>query len=87
MRMRFTQESPIGAHMIRGYARGEFTIDDRRIAGGVILSATEIVVEPDMRELQDIGAERIARILAMRPEIVLLGTGATQRFPDAALLP
>ena len=85
MRMRFTQDSQAGAHVIRGYAAGEFRIDDRRIRGGVIVSATEILVEPSLRDLADLEAAHIERILALDPEVVLLGTGETQRFPDASL--
>ncbi|HVC01563.1 MAG TPA: MTH938/NDUFAF3 family protein [Steroidobacteraceae bacterium] len=85
MRMRFTQDSPGNAHLIRGYADGEFRIDDRRIRGGLILSATEILLAPELRDPGDIGAAHIERILAMQPEVVLLGTGAAQRFPDASL--
>jgi uncharacterized protein len=84
MRMRFTQDSAAGAHVIRGYAAGEFRIDERRIRGGVIVSATEISIEPSLRDLADVAAH-VARILSMQPEVVLLGTGEAQRFPDASL--
>ncbi len=85
MRMRFTQDSADGAHLIRSYADGEFRIDERRIRGGLILSATEIIEAPELRVLEDLSAAHLARILALNPAVVLLGTGAAPRFPDAAL--
>ena len=84
MRMRFTQDTTDGAHVIRSYADGEFRVDDRRIRGGLILSATEILEAPELRVFEDFGAAHLERIFAMNPEVVLLGTGATPRFPEPA---
>ena len=83
--MRFTQDSADGAHQIRSYADGEFRIEERRIRGGLILSATELLEAPELRTLEDLGATHLEWILARKPEVVLLGTGATPRFADAAL--
>ncbi len=79
--MRFTQDSTSGSNVIRGYAPGEFRINEQRIQGAVILSATEIAAEPGLRDLADLAAVHVARILAMEPEVVLLGTGPRQQFP------
>lgn len=85
MRMRFTQDSPSGAHVIRAYAAGEFRIDDLVVRGGVIVSATTVLPEPQMRGIDDIGPAHVERILALNPEVVLLGTGAVQQFPAPTL--
>ena len=82
--MRFTLDSTSGINLIRGYAPGEFLINDQRIPSAVLVSATEIAVEPQLRELADLGAELAARILRMDPEVVLLGTGVRQEFPAPA---
>ena len=79
--MRFTQDSSSGTHIIRSYGDGGFRIDDQSIRGGVIVSATAILVEPEMRGLADLTPSHVARVLAMNPEVVLFGTGARQQFP------
>ncbi|MDE1923978.1 MAG: hypothetical protein KGI55_11160, partial [Gammaproteobacteria bacterium] len=81
--MRFTLDQQSGVHVIRGYADGEFHIDEQRIRDGVIVSATELLVEPALRALADLSDAHFERILALDPEVVLLGTGAVQRFPEA----
>jgi len=79
--MRFTQDLTPGVNVVHSYAAGEFRIGDRLIKGGVIVSAVEILVEPQMRALQDLAEAHAARVLALQPEVVLLGTGARQQFP------
>jgi uncharacterized protein len=82
--MRFTQDSSSGIHLIRGYAAGELRIDDTVYRGAVIVSASTILSEPDVRDLDALVALQPARILALDPEIILLGTGQRQIFPAAS---
>jgi uncharacterized protein len=83
--MRFTQDSSSGRHLIRGYAAGELRIDGAVYRGAVIVSASSISSEPDIRDLDElIVALQPPRILALDPEIILLGTGQRQIFPAAS---
>jgi uncharacterized protein len=82
--MRFTQDSSSGTHLIRGYAAGELRIEDAVYRGAVIVSASTILSEPDIRDLNDLLALQPPRILALDPEIILLGTGQRQIFPAAS---
>jgi uncharacterized protein len=82
--MRFTQDSSSGTHLIRGYAAGELRIEDAVYRGAVIVSASTILSEPDIRDLNELLALQPPRILALDPEIILLGTGQRQIFPAAS---
>ncbi|HUX72839.1 MAG TPA: MTH938/NDUFAF3 family protein [Steroidobacteraceae bacterium] len=82
--MRFTQDLTPGVNVVRSYAAGEFRIGDRLIKGGVIVSAGEILVEPQMRVVEDLAEAHAKRVLSLQPEVVLLGTGARQVFPAPA---
>jgi len=82
--MRFTQDSSSGVNLIRAYQAGELRINDQVIQGTVILSASALFVEPGIRDVSDLAAEHIARILGLDPELVLLGTGPRQIFPAAS---
>ena len=81
--MRFTQEPSAGTNLIRAYGGGELRVNDALYRGAVILSGTEILSEPDMRDLSDTVKIDPARILALGPEVILLGTGPRQIFPPA----
>jgi uncharacterized protein len=82
--MRFTQDQSSGIHLIRGYGESELRIDDAVYRGAVILSASTILSEPGIRDLNELIALDPPRILALDPEIVLLGTGQKQIFPAAS---
>ncbi|HEY0748831.1 MAG TPA: MTH938/NDUFAF3 family protein [Steroidobacteraceae bacterium] len=81
--MRFTQESSSGINVIRGYGAGELRVNENVYRGAVILSASTVIAEPNIQNLEDLIALSASRILALEPEVVLLGTGARQIFPAA----
>jgi uncharacterized protein len=42
-----------------------------------------VISEPGLKTLEDLSDTNVARIVALKPELVLLGTGARQSFPPA----
>jgi uncharacterized protein len=87
--MRFTQDVSSGIHVVRGFTPGEIRIDDRRLAEAVILTATDMLTEPRLRDVGDLADTRLAtelaaRALGLSPDVVLLGTGVRQAFPAPA---
>ena len=80
--MRFTQDSTSGVNLIRAYRAGEIRINDAVYHEAVILTASAILNESALRQVSDLGAEHRARILSLGPEVVLLGTGQHQTFPN-----
>jgi uncharacterized protein len=82
--MRFTQDSASTINVIRGYGGGELRINEDVYRGAVIVSASAVIAEPNVHGLQDLERVDLARILALKPEVVLLGTGAQQSFPPPA---
>lgn len=59
---------------------------DRAFAASLLLSATEAVAEFAPRTVDQLDETAIAKILALKPEVVLLGTGARAVFPAQAVL-
>jgi uncharacterized protein len=81
--MRFTQEPSSGINVIRAYGGGELRINDATYRGAVILSASSAQSEPQIQNLDELIAIDPSRVLALEPELVLLGTGVRQIFPAA----
>ncbi len=48
------------------------------------MSALALIEEPEIRTLAQFVAIDHSRVLALEPELVLLGTGTRQSFPDPA---
>ena len=67
-----------GRPVIRGYGDGGFRIAEERFEGTVLIHA-DGVSTPAVRNLGDIGPALAADIIALapRPEILLIGTGAS----------
>jgi uncharacterized protein len=82
--MRFTQDSSSATRLIRAYGGGEIRINDDTYRESVIVSASTVVVAADIRDMNDLAGFDASRLLALDPELVLLGTGQRQIFPAAA---
>jgi uncharacterized protein len=82
--MRFTQDSTSGANLIRAYGNGELRVNDEVYRSTIIVSASAVQAAPDIRELEDLSRIDPSNILALEPELVLLGTGPRQIFPAAS---
>ena len=80
--MRFTQDSTSANNLIRGYRVGELKINDVVYRDPVIVSASAIAPAPEICGIEALRAAHAAPLLALEPELVLLGTGARQQFPD-----
>jgi uncharacterized protein len=83
--MKLTDESNRGVHLVRAYAPGELRIGERSFQRSCLLRADRI---EDWRpqSLSQLGLPDLAPIFALEPEIIVLGSGSTQRFPDSALM-
>jgi uncharacterized protein len=82
--MRFTQESSSATNLIRAYASGELRVNDAVYRSAIIVSASALQAAPDIRDVEDLARLDPSRILALDPELILLGTGPRQIFPPAS---
>ncbi|MDP9083373.1 MAG: MTH938/NDUFAF3 family protein [Pseudomonadota bacterium] len=79
--MRFSQDSISGTNLIRAYGDGQLRINDTLYRGAVIVSVSSVVHEPETHQLAQLLAIDRMRIMALNPELILLGTGSRQIFP------
>jgi uncharacterized protein len=82
--MRFTQDLTSNVNVIRGYGRGELRINDEVFTNTMIVATSSLRAEPALANAADLAAEHAAHILEFAPELVLIGTGQRQVFPEAA---
>ena len=82
--MRFTEDSTSGTNLIRAYGNGELRVNEAAYRGAVIVSAATLIDLPNIQNLEELLKIDVARILALEPEVVLLGTGTRQIFPAPA---
>ena len=84
--MKFHLDAPGGLNLVRGYGPGQLRVGERTHTSSVILTATAIIEGWRPASVQDLTAADLEPVLGLAPEVVLLGTGAHQQFPDSAIL-
>ncbi len=69
-----------GNNLITGYENGWIAINKARHASNLILMPKQIIEPWEVLDFESLAAENIAQIAALKPEVVLLGTGASHKF-------
>jgi len=83
--MKFTQQSPNGVHLIRRYGADFVVINTEEIRHSCLVSATTLARDWPPRTVAELALEHLAPLFDLKPEVVVLSTGAEQKFPRAAL--
>ncbi len=61
-------------------------VEVQTASGSLIISAKQLIEGWPPSTVEDLCAEHIAAIVALEPELILLGTGAALQFPQRELL-
>ena len=83
--MKIEREQPDGRNAFSGYGPGYVEVNRTRHAASVVVSAQSVVEWP-VRSADQLQPAHVEPIAALKPEIVLIGTGASFTFPDPAAL-
>jgi uncharacterized protein len=84
--MKLTIEAPGGINVVRGYSNAGVHINDRVYSGSVIVTAASVIDQWPPRRIDDLTEADLQQALALKPEVLLIGTGHRQRFPRPELL-
>lgn len=84
--MKIEREQADGRNTFTGYGAGYVEINRSRYHHSLVVSGEELITDWPAQSLEGLAADHFAAIVALQPEIVLLGTGAAFRFPEPALL-
>jgi len=82
--MKLQLEAAAGRCMFTGYGAGYVAVNHGRHEVPVLV--TQESIQPwNVGSYASLAGEHLAALLAFQPEIVILGTGSTLRFPDPAV--
>lgn len=79
--MKFTQEFGAGTYAITAYASGQIRVNETVHTTSLIIAPARLDTEWAPEVFEDLNTETLAPLLTWEPEIVVLGTGKSQRFP------
>ena len=84
--MELNLERPRDYLFVRRADARSVTIVDRPFTASIILARDKVIDDWDIRDVAAMTPAHAEPILALQPEIVLLGTGARQQFPSQEVL-
>lgn len=67
-------------YQIRSYTPGMIQINDKKYTHSLIVSADQLIEAWEPQNIAEITAESLAPIIALKPDILLIGTGSTLVF-------
>lgn len=82
--MKLQQETSLNTNTITRYDEHSVTVNGERHAQGLLVMPG--CLETAWAASGELTAEDMLRVVALRPALVLIGTGRRQRFPSAAVL-
>ncbi len=80
--MKFSLADPADGYTIQAYDSGEILIGEQRFTRSIVLLPDRIISTWKPQTLAQLTLAEFRTILDTNPDLVLLGTGEIQRFPD-----
>jgi uncharacterized protein len=80
--MKLTLDADSRVNLIQSYAPGEIRVGGRTLRTHCIVTAETVVADWNAPSPEGLLPEHLGPVFALEPEVVLLGTGAVQRFPS-----
>jgi uncharacterized protein len=84
--LKIEREQAEGRNTFTGYGAGYVAVNGTRHSKSLVVSGDRLVTDWPAASLESLTVDHLAAIVALKPEIVLLGTGAKFAFPSPALL-
>lgn len=84
--MILTQDNNNSKFQIRSYTPGAITVNNNVYQHSLIISTTQLVTDWAPQSFQELSLDHWIPVLALNPELVLLGTGQHFKMPAHSLL-
>ena len=84
--MQLDYDRPDYAQVLRAADGASALVNDRTLVRSFVIAPDELVEDWPVAEASALTADNLAPVLALQPEVVVLGTGARQVFPPASVM-
>jgi len=84
--MDLSLDRPEGYLFVRRVGAGSITLIDRELANSFLLAPDRVIENWPVDAVGTLEASHVDALLALQPELVILGTGERQVFPAAAFM-
>lgn len=84
--MKLTDEKIGGIHLIRSYAPGEVRIGETVLHRSCLVKADQIISDWRPQRVVDLTLDDLEPVIALKPEVIVIGSGPRQQFPAPEIL-
>lgn len=84
--MKLTDENIGGINLIRSYAAGEVRIGETVIHSSCLVKTDQLVRDWRPQTVAELSLADMEIVLAMKPEVVVIGSGPRQQFPAPEIM-
>lgn len=79
--MQFAEDKSRGQFHIRSYDQGTVLINDTRYSESLIITPDELLTDWQPDNVEQLETDHFAPVLALAPQVLVLGTGDSLTFP------
>jgi len=83
--MKFAQDSQDEGYVITAYSEDNISINGKAFDNSLIITRSKLEEDWGLSHIDSLQAEHVDRILALNPELILIGTGKKLTFPAVAI--
>jgi len=84
--MKFAEDHNTARYKITAYDTNSIGVNGSPVSGSLILSPMEMILDWKPKEYAQLQAEHLDAFYQLNAEVILLGTGEKQTFPDKDVL-
>jgi len=84
--VKIQREQAEGRNLFTGYGEGYVAVNGARYTSSLVVSGERIVADWPANSVAALTADHLAAIVELKPEVLLLGTGASFAFPDPVIM-
>jgi len=70
---------------IRAYEKGKLIINEQAYCNNLVITPEQLIPDWRPQSIEDLTSRDFDEILALKPSMIILGTGEKQVFPSASL--
>jgi len=84
--MKMHRDNTARARRITGYGAGYVSVDEKMLNSSFIITPEALITDWGPGEIAELDEAALEAVMQLSPTIVLLGSGAVQKFPPASLI-
>jgi uncharacterized protein len=84
--MKMHRDNTARAHRITGYGAGYVSVDEKTLNSSFIITPEALITDWRPEEIAELDEAALEAVMQLSPTIVLLGSGAVQKFPPTSLI-